>query len=147
MSLILHLLGQLAEKANLKEDLYDEQGYLKYSLFFELILRETAKALEYLDKNGRLSKNTEVGIQNKDFFPCSSCLKVRDLCDNCKQEPLKAKPDCKECQKIKDCLYRPFTHCADCIPVVTHTKQGICILVKKGDKILLTDLILSLIHI
>ena len=127
--------------ANLEEELSDKQGYLKYGLFFELILRQTAKALEYLDKNGRLSKDTKIGIHNKDFVPCSRCLNVRDLCDDCKLEPLKAKPDCQECQKITDCLYRPFTHCADCIPVVTHTKQGICILVKKGDKILLTDLI------
>ena len=90
-----------------------------HGCFMELLLREIAEAFELLDREDKLPPGIEIGIHNRDFIPCWNCKRNRETSN----------------------LYNPVTHCLHCIPVVTHTKQGICILVNGNGKTLIMDLI------
>lgn len=118
----------------------------------EFLLEETAQAFKQLDEEKKLPSNIEIGIHNENFLPCLVCKKIQNLCDACASlvaddlknntngNPSPKENICEQCIK-KQNVYSPTTHCMECIPVVTHTKQGICVLVKRKDKILIMDLI------
>ena len=115
-------LDQLARKAKLGYSLYDtETSVLHYGKFLELILSQTSKAFKELDRDGKLPANIKIGIHNDDFDPCIDCKEQQDAANR----------------------HNPVTHCVNCVPVVTHTKQGICVLVrhKEKKKTLIMDLI------
>ena len=38
-------------------------------------------------------------------------------------------------------IYNPTSHCLECIPAVTHTKQGVCATLCRGNKTLIMDII------
>ena len=101
------------------EPLFDQEDILNYGLVFELLLRETSIAFEVLDQTGQMPANLSIGIHNKDFQPCQDC----------------------QAEMEDSNQFTPVTHCVKCIPVVTHTKQGICVMVKRKGKVLLMDLI------
>ena len=115
-------LDQLARKAKLGYSLYDtDTSVLHYGKFLELILSQTSKAFKELDRDGKLPANIKIGIHNDDFDPCTDCKKQQETANR----------------------HNPVTHCVNCVPVVTHTKQGICVLVrhKEKKKTLMMDLI------
>ena len=100
--------------------LYDKMsGALHYGCFLEFILETTSQAFQELDNQNMLPPGIEIGIHNNDFKPCQSCERERETSS----------------------LFNPVTHCTNCIPVVTHTKQGICVLVKGHGRVLIMDLI------
>ena len=110
----------LQARAEFENPLYDEEsGMFHHGCFLELLLGEIAKAFEQLDRDDKLPPGIEIGIHNKDFIPCWNCKSYRETLN----------------------LYNPITHCLNCIPVVTHTKQGICVLVNGNGKTLIMDLI------
>ena len=90
-----------------------------YGCFLEFILETTSQAFQELDNENRLPPGIEIGIHNNDFKPCHDCERERETSS----------------------VFNPVTHCTKCIPVVTHTKQGICVLVKGHGRVLIMDLI------
>ena len=109
----------LAQKCGEGPFFDQETAILDYGRLFELLLKETAKAFKTIDNEKRLPKDMSIGIHNDDFKPCD---------------------DCKSAGKAQG-AYNPSTHCTNCIPVVTHTRQGVCVLTKRKGKTLIMDLI------
>ena len=141
--------GKLAEKCRTDRPFYFSDGTLNYPRLKELLLEETARAFRQLDDERKLPANVRIGIHNEDFVPCSLCARYRYLCDGCASQLAKDEkedtvreetPPCDKCVKMEN-MFTPTTHCLKCLPVVTHTKQGICILVKRMEETLIMDLI------
>ena len=100
--------------------LFDQQtGSFHYGELLEFLLGTTAQAFWDLDQDEKLPNGIEIGIHNRNFKPCSDCLNERETGNT----------------------HNPFTHCQKCIPVVTHTKQGVCVLLKGHGRVLIMDLI------
>ena len=133
-------LENLALQGNLDQfHFFDPvDGILNYGRLLHLLLAETAKAFLHMDFMGKLNKNIRIAIHNKDFVRCSGCKRLDSMCEFCVTVP---KENCRDCWSKKNGKYVPFSHCVNCIPVVTHTKQGICLLVKRKGTTLIMDLI------
>ena len=107
-------LGTIQETASCGS-LFDQQsGFFHYGVLFKFLLSTTAQAYWDIEKENKLPTGIEIGIHNRNFRPCKDCL---------------VSPD------------DPITHCQKCIPVVTHTRQGLCVLLKGHGKVLIMDLI------
>lgn len=133
------------------EALFDQDtGFLYYGHLLEIFLEQTLFALDTLEREGKLPPNISLGMKN--FSHCAVC-KIQDTHCNRHQDQIKEMRldrfsdaptfDCEDCKKKQSLLnvFTPATHCTDCIPVVTHTKQGICVLVKRHGQTLIMDLI------
>lgn len=101
----------------------DDGTTLDYLKFFAHFLKEIAKCLEEITLPERLS----VACHSKDF----------NACERCREET--------ERHRLTSTLYDPARHCEDCLPVVTQTKLGACLIFrwKKGDvdRVVTMDLI------
>ena len=137
-------------QTNAEEPFVDEDsGHLHYGRLFEFMLSQTSKAFGVLEQEGKLPEGITLGM--KTFKPCHICKMQNTHCEPCIElaklvgtdNPDSANPDCSDClnKQAKLNVFTPATHCRDCIPVVTHTKQGICILLKGHGKTLIMDLI------
>ena len=145
-----NLIPALLEmRADWKAPLYHvDTGHLHYGVFLELLLKQTSDAFINLEDEGMLPPGITLGM--KRFFPCEICKLQDTHCESCQAKAkenldsvLHREQDCEDCEEKKSQLgvYTPATHCEECIPVVTHTKQGICVVVKGHGKNLLMDLI------
>ena len=145
-------LALLELRAKSEVPLYHpETGSLHYTRLFEMLLQQTLEAFVSLECEGKLPPNTSLGM-NK-FIPCLICKMQNTHCKPCITTATKNglvnsalkkwNEDCPECMVIQSKInvYTPITHCENCIPTVTHTKQGICVLVRGHGKILIMDLI------
>ena len=136
---------------------HPETGSLHYVRLFEMLLQKTSEAFVSLEREGKLPHNISLGM--KEFIPCHICEMQNTHCKACIETAQKNGPTncatvtssssliepntCIDCEKIQSNLnvFTPATHCEHCIPVVTHTKQGICVLVRGHGKTLIMDLI------
>ena len=90
---------------------------------FYIMRNSFVRDFKSIQAAGQRKKTTckhQIGIHSDDFDPCDNCKKQQDNANR----------------------HNPVTHCLKCVPVVTHTKQGICVLVKyKKEKTLIMDFI------
>ena len=105
-----------------------DTGHLHYGVFLELLLKQTSDAFIDLEDEGILHPDITLGMKKN--YPCKICKMQITHCENCQA---KAKESLVYFQELN-------THSQECLPVVTHTKQGICV-VKGHGKNLLMDLI------
>ena len=104
-----------------KVNLDSDQDPVAYGDLLKFILEDLAEGFERISL--ALPRTIELGVPNANFTPCPKCLAVGT------QEDLPC-----------------FTHCQDCLPPVTMTRMGPCLLFKRDGILISIDIIPGLPH-
>ncbi len=88
---------------------YDHEKFFEF--FLDTVQESLARVIELPEWPKELSMTLE------DWNPCQRCLKERK--------------DARK--KFPTSIYDPYQHCTDCLPAITHTRVGPCLIFKYKD--------------